>query len=226
VDQLVALSPDHWNEYQVGDTAGTRVMIHEGKRTVLDLIIGRFQYQPPDRNSYSPYGQNRMTGKTYVRFYGEEEVYSVNGFLSLTLNQGFAQWRNRTITSMNAGQVSRIVFDYPADTGFVAQRSDAGWMVSGLLADSASMDHFLRQASRKSHNRFADGFQAAAEPDFMISFEGDQLKPQQVKVFLQEGDSIVVGSSLNPGTWFLFDSWDKIGDLFPSTEKLMTGAPS
>ena len=222
-EQLVALSPDSWRQYQVEDSTGTRIQIREGKDVTLDLIVGRFHYQPPAQNSYQPYGQNRVNGKTYVRLSGEDEVYAVNGFLSMTLNQEFSRWRNQTITSTNPSQISRIVFDYPADSGFVAERSDAGWLVSGQLADSASMARYLRKSSRKSHGEFADGFQAPSQADFKLILEGDQMAPLQIKAFVQEDSTLVLSSSTNPGTWFTFDSKQEVEDLFPSYENLISG---
>jgi hypothetical protein len=222
-EQLVALSPENWNEYQVEDSSGTRVVLKEGNKVTLDLIVGRFQYQPPPQNSYSPYAQNRGIGKTYVRLSGENEVYSVNGFLSMSLNQEFSRWRNRTISRMNSSGITRIVFDYPADSGFVAQRSEAGWMVSGILADSSSMAKYLQRSTNKTHSRFADGVQPGPEPDYSLVFEGDNMKPQQIKAYIQKNGSIVLNSSFNPDTWFLFEDRDQIMDLFPASGKLISG---
>ena len=51
-EQLVARSEDKWADYHVNDSIGTRLQVKEGKKTTLDLMIGRFDYMPVQ----NPYG--------------------------------------------------------------------------------------------------------------------------------------------------------------------------
>ena len=222
-DQLVARSRESWADYQVDDSLGSRVIIREGNKTTLDLVVGRFQYQPPPQNQYNPYGQSSGSGKTYVRLSGEKEVYSADGFLAMSINQDFNRWRDQRITQLNRAQVSRIIFDYPADSGFVAERNDAGWMVAGIMADSASMAGYLNRISRKTHREYADGFQPGGEPDFRVSYEGDNMSPQQVRAYAQAGDEVILNSSINPDTWFRATREGLFSDLFPGSEELLSG---
>ncbi len=222
-EQLVARSRESWAEYQVDDSLGTRVIVKEGKKTTLDLVVGRFSYQPAPQNQYDPYGQNRVTGKTYVRLSDGKEVYAVEGFLAMSINQAFDRWRDQRVTQLNRTQVSRIIFDYPADSGFVAERNDAGWMVAGIMADSASMASYLNGISRKTLREFADGFQPGGDSDYRVSFEGDNMSPQQVRAYIQPDSSIVVNSSINPDTWFLTTFDGLFGDLFPGAGELLPG---
>jgi hypothetical protein len=222
-EQLVARSRESWSGYQVDDSLGTRIVVKEGNKTTLDLVVGRFHFQPPPQNSYDPYRQNRGTGKSYVRLTGEEEVYSVEGFLAMSINQPFNRWRDQTITRINTSRLSRITFDYPADSGFVAQRNDAGWMVAGILADSASMETFVNGLSRKSHSEYANGFQPDAEPDYRATFEGDNMTTQIVQAYITGEDNLVLNSSLNPDSWFMITREDLFHDLFPGAEALISG---
>lgn len=219
--QLVARSPERWSDYLVEDSLATRVVVKEDNKTTMDLVVGRFQYQPPPQNSYNPYGQSRVSGKTYVRLHGEEEVYSVEGFLAMSLNQNFERWRDQSVTRLNRSQVTRIVYDYPADSGFIAEKSNGSWMVAGLMADSASMATCLGRVSHKSHSRFMDDFQPPAEPDFRVSFEGDNMQPQQVRAYLQPDSMVVLNSSINPGSWFSAEMGSLFNDLFPPADELI-----
>jgi hypothetical protein len=171
-DRLVARSEEKWPEFHVNDSLGTRVIVKEGKKTTLDMIIGRFNYQPP-AGGYSGYGQQQYgTGITYVRKSGEDEVYAVEGFLAMSINQGFNNWRDQAICRISKDQITRVVFDYPADSGFVAQKLDVNWTVNGILADSTSMAQYLDGLSRKSHGDFADGFSPLSNPLYQVTFEG------------------------------------------------------
>ncbi len=220
-EQLVARSPERWAEYNVNDSLGTRIIVKEGDKITLDLVVGRFNYTPPPQNSYNPYGQNQVSGKTYVRLWAGDEVYSVDGFLSMSINRPFDQWRNQTITRFSTSGLSRIAFDYPADSGFIAERTDAGWMVAGILADSTSMAGYLNRISSKSHQQFADHFQPGPEPDYRIVFEGDNMQQQFVRAYVQADGNMVLNSSINPETWFSVARDGLFGDLYPGYEELL-----
>jgi hypothetical protein len=220
-EQLVSRDPERWEEYQVGDSLGTRIVVHEGSRMVLDMVAGRFQYQPPPQGSYNMYGQNRVTGKTYIRISGEDEVYSVDGFFALSVNQPFDRWRDNTLSRINKALVTKILFDYPADSGFVAQKTENGWMVAGLRADSASMETYLNRIRSVSHNDFMDGYRASGEPDYRLTMEGDNMPSVLVRAYLQEDSLVVLNSNLNPDTWFRTGYRELFSDLFPGLGKLL-----
>lgn len=218
-EQLVSRSPDSWSEFQVDDSLGTRIILKEGKKTSLDLIVGRFQYQAPPQGQNNMYGQNRVSGKTYIRLHGEEEVYSVQGFLAMSVNQPFERWRNNSICSISKSQLSRMVFDYPADSGYVAEKTGAGWMVAGVLADSASVHTYLNGVIRLSHSEFADGFQAGNDPDYRLTFEGDNMQTVQLSAYSEQG-GIVLHSSINPDSWFSIEE-EMFTDIFPAYPSLL-----
>jgi hypothetical protein len=220
--QLVARSEERWGDYQVNDSLGTRVVVKEGNKTTLDLVVGRFQYQPPPQNSYNPYQRNQVSGKTYIRLTEEKEIYAVEGFLAMSLNQPFQSWRDKTVTDFRSSNLTRVSFDYPADSGFVAQKNEGGWMVAGIMADSASMASWVNGVARKSHREFADGFQPAGEPDFRVSFEGDNMSPQMVGAYIEEDGQVILNSSVNAGTWFSTTTDDLFADLFPGADQLIS----
>jgi hypothetical protein len=198
-------------------------VIKEGNKTAIDLMVGRFQYQPPP-GGYNMYGQNQGTGKTYVRLSEEDEIYSVEGFLAMSINQPFEQWRDQRITRLNISQLSKIIYDYPSDTGFVAQHSEAGWMVAGQLADSSSMVNYLNRLTHLTHDEFSDEFEPGSEPDYSVVFEGDNMKSLQLKGYDQTGGQVIVNSTINPDSWFRIDDRELFTDLFPGSSGLIEGS--
>lgn len=219
-DQLVARSKDKWNDYNASDSLGSRLVVKEGKKTTLDLVIGRFNYIP-SQNPYGGYGQNQGTGITYVREHNRDEVYATQGFLAMTFNRNFNSWRDQTITSFTPSQVSKIVFDYPADSGFIVQKSGTGWMVGGLPADSASMANYLNRASRKRNANFSDDNKPNGTPDYQVTFEGENMKPVNVQAFIQAGGNYIFHSTANPDSWFNVTGDQVFKDIFKSADALM-----
>jgi hypothetical protein len=221
--QLVARDPERWEEYQVVDSMGTRVVISEGSKVTLDMVVGRFQYQPPPQDSYNMYGQNQVSGKTYIRISGEEEVYSVDGFFALSVNQSFDRWRDNALSRVNQALLSRIHFNYPSDSGFIAQKSADGWMVAGLPADSAAMESYLNRISRTSFSDFADGFHPSGDPDFQLTLEGEQMSPVMVKAYARGDSTFIFNSTQNPETWFRNNDPERFGEIFPGSATLLAG---
>jgi hypothetical protein len=224
-DRLVARSKDKWADYSVDDSLGTRVLIKEGKKTTLDLVIGRFNYQPP-AGGYTGYGQQYGTGITYVRKGGEDEVYAVEGFLAMSFNQEFNNWRDQTISRLTRDQVNKIIFEYPADSGFVAQKLDEHWTIKGLPADSTSMAQYLNGMSRKSHREFADDFSPLSSPPFQVTFEGMNMEPLLIRVYVRDGSELVLHSSINPESYFRITRDGLFKDIFKSYSSLTSGSGS
>jgi hypothetical protein len=215
-ERLVARSEDKWEEFQVGDSLSTRVIVKEGKKKTMDLVIGRFDYQPPPQGyqGYPGQQQNQFMGLSYVRKHSEDEVYAVEGFLGLSFNQNFNSWRNQVITNLNTAQISKLVFEYPADSGFIAQKTETGWMVAGLAADSASMATYLNRMVRKRSSSFEDGFQASMSPDYQVTIDGDNMPPVIIRGYAQPGGDVILNSSLNPQSWFRSRQDDIFKDIF------------
>lgn len=224
-DRLVARSEEKWAEYHVNDSLGTRVVVKEGKKTTLDMIIGRFNYQPP-AGGYSGYGQQYGTGITYVRKSEEKEVYAVKGFLAMSINQEFNNWRDQSICRLNREQITKVVFDYPADSGFVAQKLEKNWTINGILADSTSMAQYLNGLSRKSHGDFADGFSPLSNPVYEVTFEGLNMDPLLIRVYSQVGDELILHSSTNPESYFRITREGLFKDIFKSSDGLISGTGS
>lgn len=224
-DRLVARSGEKWPEFHVNDSLGTRVLIKEGKKTTLDMIIGRFNYQPPP-GGYSGYGQQYGTGITYVRKSDEDEVYAVEGFLAMSFNQGFNNWRDQTICRLTKDQITKVVFEYPADSGFIAQKLDMNWTINGILADSTSMAQYLNGLSRKSHDEFADGFSPLSNPVYQVTLEGMNMDPLLIRVYSQVGDELILHSSMNPESYFRITRDGLFRDIFKSSSGLISGSGS
>ncbi len=224
-DRLVARSQEKWPEFHVNDSLGTRVLIKEGKKTTLDMIIGRFNYQPPT-GGYSASGQQYGTGITYVRNSDEDEVYAVEGFLAMSFNQGFNNWRDQTVCRLTRDQITRVIFEYPADSGFVAQKLDMNWTINGILADSTSMAQYLDGLSRKTHVEFADGFSPLSNPVYQVTFEGMNMDPLLIRVYSQLGDELILHSSINPESYFRITRDGVFRDIFKSSYGLISGTGS
>ena len=200
-ESVVTRNKERWGDFGVTDSLGTRVIMKDGKKTLLDLLVGKFDYQQSP-SGYSGYGGNYGTGKTYIRLKEENDVYVVKGFLAMSFNQAFKNWRDQTFIKTDRNSINLLTFDYPADSGFVAMKSDSVWIIEGVKADSASMATYLNSLSRKSNSAFVDGFSPVIGPDFQLTINGTNMAPVTIKAYRKGENEFILNSSLNPQSYF------------------------
>jgi len=209
VIQLIeAISPDHlatndpaqWKDYDVTDTAGTRVVLLNDKDTLIDIIVGRFSYNNQLRKAMS-----------CVRLHGQNEVYSVDGFLTMNIANEFASWRDRSLITGDASTWTKLTYTYPADSGFTVAKGGAGnWMVNGttqnavINADSAGTAALLKKLSEQNYGGFVDKFDTNAfQPLYQLKIENNKQGIIVLKAY-PSADTVnryIVTSSINPGAY-------------------------
>ncbi len=223
-ERLVAKSSDKWAEYNLSDSTATRVTVTEGdKGQSLDLYIGRFNYQPP------PQGQNQfqqrqqgISGSTYIRLGEGEEVYSTEGFLTMTFSQDFNSWRQTQFLKTTKSAITRVQFDYPADSSFVLTKMDSVWLVNDAPANQEAVDQYLSELTYKQDPNFADDFSAVGSPSHTLTIVGDNMDNIVVKAFANhDGNEYFIQSSMNPGATFRSARDGVYGDLFPGKEEFL-----
>lgn len=158
---------------------------------------------------------------SYVRRSEDKEVYAVNGFLALNFNRDFNAWRNQTILDLNTSKLSRIIYDYPSDSGFIATKAETGWMVAGLQADSIAVSQYLTRIARQRSADFADGVSSVVAPDYQLTFEGENMSPVQLSAYNQADGSILLNSSANPSSWFRSEKEGIFSELFVPLANLL-----
>jgi Domain of unknown function (DUF4340) len=189
--RLVARNKDKWGEFQV-DSSGTRVQVFEGDDTVLDIIIGRFNYQQQPRSV-----------STYVRLNNDIDVYEVDGFLALTFNQNADAFRDGTIIKDNPDTWKQLQFDYPSDSSFTLSKINNVWYVDNIVTDSTKTANYLRRLSNLSQNKFADDIviEANQNPAYKLTITNDKLEFIEVSAYVDSTNYVII-SSENPDTKF------------------------
>mgnify|MGYP002639996214 CR=1 FL=1 len=187
--RLAARSKSKWSEFEV-DTAATRVVVKEGGSTALDIMIGKFLFQQPRNVS------------TYVRLSNEIDVYLVEGFISMTLNQGADTYRDNNIVKGDHQNWDQLVFNYPADSSFQISKIDGKWKSSNSTLDSAKTEKYLSQLSRLTNSSFVDDFNSeSASPKYELTINSENSTIATVYGY-QVDSLIVVNSSMNKESYF------------------------
>ena len=190
---LAGADKSTWKDLQVTDSAGTRIKIIAADNKTYDMIIGKFGYNNETRQ-----------GNTYIRHADEEAVYSVEGFLSFSINQPFNTWRNKTFINGSKDNWTSLTFTYPADSSFVLSIQGNAWTVNGEPADSTKTEQYLSQLASMQSSGFVDGYSPSSTPVFTLSINGNnQPAPITVQAFpADSAQKFILHSSLNPDAYF------------------------
>ena len=210
--RLAARSKDKWAEYQLTDTSATRIKLYNSKnKMLLDLLIGKFTY----KQVQNPYGRNNVQGTSYVRLANEKEIYAVDGFLSMSLNRNFDDWRNRTLTKLKKDDVKKISFTYP-DSSFTLELKDTVWYAGNKMVDTKKVESYLASLQNKKGYKFNNDFQAVSNPMYQVKIEGDNLTDIEVKAYQTQDNKLAIQSSQNTEAFFESDKAGLFKQIFKS----------
>ena len=177
VQRLASRKKDKWDTYQVGDGATQVSVLQDGKTT--EIFFGK--------STYSQGG-----AYTYMRLGKEDEVYAIEGFIDSHFNRTYNDWRNKTLLKLNQADISKITFNYPADSSFVLEKRDSVWFAGNVKAADAKVNSYASQLSFKTLNDFADGF---------ASVEKTTVTLQTVQGW-KNGEQWILTSSTQSGVYF------------------------
>ncbi len=204
--RLVAKTDDKWAQYEVNDSLGTKVTVYAGNDELSSFIIGKFNFQQATRSM-----------STFVRLANEDEVYSIEGFLSSTFNQQFSNLRDKTFLKTDKTDLTRLQFDYPGDSSFVLSKEAELWSVNGVATDSTAVQTYLNGIQNITQREFVDGFSADGKVStYRLTIEGNNMNTIVVNGYATQED-IVLHSSLNDNAYFNKGTLQVFEKLFVSS---------
>lgn len=214
--RIVSKSPDKWSEYEVGDQ-GSRVEVMAGSKKLADFIVGTFKFD-----------QIKRSASSYVRRYDQDQVYFVDGLLSMQFNQGFSAFRNNQLVKINNADVRRLTLQRDDETTIIQQQEDGHWYLAGMeQLDSASVTQYVTGLNNVTGSAFADDFTPAGDPPLKsLTITGNNMPaPVEINCYANRDTSMafVLHSSTNPQTYFLSDSTGVYNRLFGKLEDLLAG---
>ena len=212
--RLATKNPDSWKEYEVTDSLGSRIRIYKGDEKQADLVVGRISYKQAPPQYGAPQQRPNIIGTSYIRHKDEDEVYTVEGFLSITFNRDFNSYRDQRFLSFTTDSVNQIEFIYPLDTGFILSKSDSIWNINGQEADQGSVKEFLSKNAQKGLKEFNDEFDPSSSPDLRMIISQNGKTPLTIQGYRNGDGSWVLNSSLNPEGFFN-TSEDEKRNTFP-----------
>ena len=172
--RIAAKNPEKWSEYEVEAGKATQIKVYSGTNLLEDFVVGRFTYnQPPGgfQQGQQP-NFNNLSFTSFVRLTDEDEVYAVDGTLSMTLgNQKFDNFREKQLFNMPAGvEVTDIAVLQPDNTPLYSMVLNNGqWTLNGTEPlDSVKVADYVSSLGNVSGYEFADDFDDAQAKNYLI----------------------------------------------------------
>lgn len=196
-DRMVTRNKDKWEEYGVSDQSGLSVTVAGKAGELSTFVVG------------APRG-----GEAFLRSGDADEVYTVDASVHSTFSRDFNSFRNKAFLRVPKEQVSRVVFQYPADSGFVLERKDGSWMIENVRADSAKVESYLSTLRSRNLSAFADGFAPGGEADMTLVVSGDGSDLENVRAWKLPDSTWRLSSGVQPEVYFSDSGTRIIADLF------------
>ena len=148
--RVTAKSPEKWAEYEVETENGLRVKAFNNSELLEDFIVGRFSLNQ----------QNPGASTSYVRLTNQDEVYAVDGLLSMTFGQGFDSYRNRNVIKLGAGTtINNLKVEKGDSTLYTVTKTNGQWILNNeTIIDSTKMVTLTNGMKNVYGTTFADDF--------------------------------------------------------------------
>lgn len=210
-DRLSANDPSQWKDFDVTDSAGTRIVLLSNADTMIDILVGKFSYNMQQRKAMSS-----------VRLHNQNEVYTVDGFLTMNVANDFVSWRDRHLFEGEPQTWTKLTYTYPNDSSFtVTHDLMKGWMVNDQKPDSLATAQLLLKLSQQNYGTFVDGFDTIKmHPVFSLKVEGTNVPTFIVKAYpsADTNSNYVITSTLNPGAYMNGKNQNMFNNIFPGKE--------
>jgi hypothetical protein len=200
IKNVAANTSSDWDKFKTTDVQGTRVRFLNNSKILSDIILGKFEYiQPESQQQANPYmRQPQGEMLTYARIAGEDNVYTIDGMISLGMGKKADDYRDKKVTSLTYDNLNELSFDYTDEKAFKLVKREGKWYIDQAEADSAITGKYLRSiinlAGKAFYNTEIQNEHHSSKLTILQS-TGDII---EIKAFEIDTSSVVITSSLNP----------------------------
>lgn len=215
-NQVVAKKTAQWKDFEVEEKQGTHIRVYQGKKLLTDFILGKLDVNAPMQQAIS-----------YLRLNGENEVYAIEGLVTMNFAQDFNAFRNHTLLKMKA-DMEVMAFDYQErDTAFQFIKTNTGWKLGINSCDSMQVENCLNVLRKVEGERFADDFDEVQGSKFLykiLTLKGKNIEDSLVISCYRDTTRqlpFVIQSNQSPESFFASDSIGIYKQIFNPINKLV-----
>lgn len=215
--RIVSRSQDKWPEFEVNEQ-GSRITVFSNKKKLTDFVVGTFKFD-----------QAKRSASSYIRMSDKDEVHLVDGFMSMTFNQGFDAFRNNELIKLNKEDIREVALRSNGEKIAISRNpEDGNWYRGGMeKLDSAKAAQYISQITNAFGSDYAEN-PASGSPFVSLEISGNNLiTPLTVGCYIQADTArpFLLHSSANPETWFASGSAGLYQRLFTGFDELLNPVP-
>lgn len=208
-NRVVAERESKWDEYRVGDTSGTRIVVlGDGDTQLGEWWVGE---APAQGGMYGG-------GQSYVRLATGDKVYAVEGYLHSQYNKAFNDWRNKAFLRLDKNSIAGLAASGTASWSL--KRDSTVWLLDGSKADSAAVERYVGRFASMNLSGFADGFKPAKDADALLTINGTAGELAGIQAWKATDSTWVVRSSQHPQVYFEIDGQRFAEEVIPAAQEL------
>jgi hypothetical protein len=206
------------DRYELSDTNAERLTIRFADGSAKELLVGR--------STFSPKG-----AWSHVNVPGEQEVYAVEGVLSMATEKSVEEWRPLTVVSGDPANWRRVTFTF-GGSSYAFDRDAAGaWNVEpragdSTVSDTARIRKYLSSMSVSKAHRAAKDMRIDGLPEshHLEITDVKRATPIVVSLYALPDGRFLLRSSCNPDNLLWFDPEREVPRLFRARENWFLGA--
>ena len=199
--RVASKSSEKWADYEVEESSGSRVKAYAGDKLLEDFIVGRFNFNQQTRSATS-----------YIRRSNDDNVYAIDGFLSMSINQSMDSFRDKSVVDVQSSELNLISLE--SETGTSTLRKENLWIdLNGNVKDSTAMVNFVNRLSKVNGATFYNSTPPTSETIKKLTLSGSNGQSTTVSCFHENGE-FIIQSSQNPDAYFTSDSIGIFKTLF------------
>jgi Domain of unknown function (DUF4340) len=199
IKSVAATSKAHWKEFKTTDSSGIRIQFKHDGDVVDDLILGKFDYIQPNKQTPNPYmRQQQGEMLSYIRIYDETPVYTIDGMLSLGMGKKVDDYRNKYLIKLDKKDISAIDIKYSNGSSLDLKKEENKWVLSNGTADSVSVAKYIASISNTRGREFSN--EQPEEENLYGTYRVTLSENRDVvlKTYTKNDTSFLITSSQNP----------------------------
>ena len=154
------------------------------------INVGRFNFN-----------QQTKSGFSYARSADEDDIYSIDGYLSLSAQRQFNSFRNAQLLSTDVSNLETIMLEFEGSESVLSKSLDGTWIKDGAELDSTDVKSFISKLQSLTGTDFVDDF----NPNSNTKLASLVLGENSIDAYGNDGNGFIIKSSENDA-YFKSDS--------------------
>jgi hypothetical protein len=195
--QLISKNESKWAEYEVDDISGKKIELYNGNKLLSGFYVGRFNFN-----------QNTRSAKSYMRLADENDIYVVDGFLSMSYEKQFNDFRNkRLVNNLSIDEISTLKL-ISADKRITIEKDlDNHWIdENNNMLDSLKATRAVQGLVNLMGNDIIDYKPNASNKLAQLTLISRENSEQIIDIYKKDEKEFVLASSSNKDVYFGSDS--------------------